>query len=443
LDDHDAVRRQNDGVARLHQRDNICDYLSLCHENWCSFQRPEIKGASAMIRFEHVVITGLTVLLWADAAYAQSPPTVATAARAGAVDGTAENSDAFIWRLFTQFTAPASSSTPSPVAFETWASDADTFSTTPHWPTPGEAIRFQSSVLAAVRSPDFTKPEFSLRASTIDEPCKPPPGAAVGGFPTGGSPAPCIVEQVQRNRAQYDYIVNNKLNTQAGLAAAYAASFKVEMPVPSIAVKGDWIKLPDLIKWIPELKDIATVKKLYYTISVNAVDYALVSLHVSSRQNANWVWGTFEHQMTLGRCDYIGCFDSFGSQVPAVSPNRMVNTQYGACPKTQPLKTLMAQANLARVWENYCLKSTEVDFNAADGTPYVLGNSVIEGIVGNGTVAASSCITCHAYASYGPAGKPTFSVTKILSFNPTGSVIPDVLAGSKPFAFMWGVLLAP
>jgi hypothetical protein len=84
-----------------------------------------------------------------------------------------------------------------------------------------------------------------------------------------------------------------------------------------------------------------------------------------------------------------------------------------------------------------------VDFTAADGTPYVLGNSVIEGIVGNGTIAASSCITCHAYASFGPAGKPTAAATAILPFNPTGKPIPGVLAGSPPFAFMWGVLLAP
>jgi hypothetical protein len=111
-------------------------------------------------------------------------------------------------------------------------------------------------------------------------------------------------------------------------------------------------------------------------------------MHVSSRQNPNWVWGTFEHQMNPGRCDAIGCFDSFGAQIPAVPPNRTaVNMQYGPCPKTQQLKTLMAKANLSPVWENYCLKSTEVDYTAADGTPYVLGNSVIEGIVGNGTVA--------------------------------------------------------
>jgi hypothetical protein len=144
-----------------------------------------------------------------------------------------------------------------------------------------------------------------------------------------------------------------------------------------------------------------------------------------------------------GRCDAIGCFDSFGAQNPIVPPNKTaINTQYGACPKTQQLQKQMASADLSPVWENYCLKSTQVDYTAADGTPYVLGNSVIEGIVGNGTVAASSCIACHSYASYGATGAPTAAARAILPFNPTGNPIPGVLANSKTFAFMWGVLQA-
>ena len=37
---------------------------------------------------------------------------VAAPARAGAVEGTTENSDAFIWRLFTEFVAPVSQEQP-------------------------------------------------------------------------------------------------------------------------------------------------------------------------------------------------------------------------------------------------------------------------------------------------------------------------------------------
>jgi hypothetical protein len=281
-------------------------------------------------------------------------------------------------------------------------------------------------------------------AGPIDVPCKSPGNAGVGGFPTSGTPTPCIAEETKRNRPQFDYIVSNNLNTQAGLAAAFAKSFKVAMPPEAISVKGDWVPVQTLLQWIPQLSNIGNIEKLYYTTTADSVEYALVSLHVSSRQNPNWVWGTFEHQMNPGRCDSIGCFDSFGAEIPAVFPNRTaVNTQYGACPKTQALKTLMARANLSPVWENYCLKSTMVDYNAADGTPYVLGNSVIEGIVGNGTISASSCIACHVYASFGSTGAPTAGATAMLPFNPTGNPIPGVLAGSLQFDFMWGVLLAP
>jgi hypothetical protein len=116
-------------------------------------------------------------------------------------------------------------------------------------------------------------------------------------------------------------------------------------------------------------------------------------MHVASRQNPNWVWGTFEHQMNPGRCDYSGCVDTFGAQSAVVLPNRTTyNTQYGKCEKTPALKALMQKANLSPVWQNYCLKSTEVDFTAPDGTPYVLENSVVEGIVGK---RYSRCIVLH------------------------------------------------
>ena len=360
---------------------------------------------------------------------------VAVAARAGAVEGTTQNSDEFLWRLFTEFAAPVSEASPSPVRFETWASDADTFSNAPAWPDIARPKVFQSSRLLAARS--HGEP-------AVDVTCATPGNAAVAGFPSSGTPTPCIAEEVKRNRPIFDYIVHNSLNNQTGLAAAFASGLVVDVPTEGIAVKGDWVPVETLLQWIPALGSVESIRGMYYTNTSEGTEYALVSLHVASRQNTNWVWGTFEHSMNPGRCDDLGCFDTFGAKIPEVAPARgSVNTQYGVCEKTPALSALMAEKKLSPVWQNFCLKSTQVDYLAPDGTPYALGNSVIERVVGNGTVAASSCIGCHAYASFGPDGKPSASAFAMLPYNPMGPPIPTVLDGSHTFSFMWGVVNAP
>jgi hypothetical protein len=371
----------------------------------------------------------------ASAVLAADPVIVVAPARPGPVTGIKPNSDEFIWQLFVQFVAPVSKTSPSPVVFETWASDADTFSFNPHWPDPTEPKKLQASVLRATHLQN---------AGPIDIPCSVPGNAALGGFPSTGTPTPCIAEEVRRNRPQFDYIVNNNLNTQPGLAAAFAKSFKVTMPATSIAIKGDWVPVQTLLQWVPKIGSLENVRKLYYTGTSAGVEYALVSLHVSSRQNTDWVWGTFEHMMSPGRCDDIGCSDTFGAVKPALPPNKKeINTQYGPCVKSPALKALMKTANLSPVWENYCLKSSQVDYSAPDGTPYVLGNSVVERINANVSVFSSSCIACHVYASFGSNGKTSAPALAMLGNNPTGKPIPAGLQGSQKFDFMWGVLAAP
>ncbi|MDN2710492.1 hypothetical protein O0880_13790 [Janthinobacterium sp. SUN118] len=385
---------------------------------------------------------GAGLALAASAAHAAKPEAAVTpgvarvvdTARAGPVNGMQMNSDEFIWRLFTKFTAPTPGAQPPSVIFDTWASDADTFTATPAWPSPGTARKFQASALLRTKLHG---------GGPVDLPCIAPGNAAAGGFPVDGTPVPCIAEEVRRNRPQFDYIKKNGLHTRAGLAAAYQRALDVQMPTDAVSVKGDWVPVDTLLKWIPELRSPERIRSLYYTSVSEKVEYALVALHVSSRQNPNWVWGTFEHQKNPGRCDDLGCYDSFGAEQPVVAPNRRaINTQYGACDKSSMLQMLMTQAKLSPVWQNYCLKSTQVDYVTADGTPTALGNSVIERVVGNGTVTASSCIACHAYASYDATGATSLGAKAMLPFNPTGAPMPAVLKGSRKFDFMWGVLQA-
>ena len=382
---------------------------------------------------------------WFVAAFAQPLPAVAqfavtTRAEPGPVRQQAGNSDEFIWRLFaTQVALPVSAGQPRPVTFETWASDGDIFTTTPHFPSANEPHNFHASVFSAA------KPGSTTSLSTaLNVPCATPQNPFVDGFPTVGTPTPCIAEEVKRNRSQYDYIVNNGLNTQPGLAMAYARSFNVDMPAAAVAVKTDWVPVTTLMQWIPKLSSRAYVETFYLTANSNNVEYALVSLHLVSKQNPAWVWATFEHSLTPGRCDFNGCFDTFGAVDRFQPPHvKAFAEPYPACRKTPVVKALMARNGLATVWENYCLKGTQVTFTSRSGTPSALGNSLTEGMEVNVTSAAASCIGCHAYASYGPAGTVTTGASTMLGYNPTGVPIPSALIGSRPFDFMWGVLLAP
>ena len=385
------------------------------------------------------------VMITAAIAFTHSYPAsaqfaVTTRADPGAVRQEPGNSDAFIWRLFaTQVALPASPGQQRPVTFETWASDGDVFTTTPHFPSASEPHKFHGSVFAAAKPGSTTDP-----ATALSVPCSVPQNPFVDAFPTAGSPTPCIAEEVKRNRPQYDYIVNNGLNTQAGLASAYTRSFDVEMPAAAVAVKTDWVPVPTLMQWIPQLASQADVERLYLTTTSNSIEYALVSLHVVSKQNPAWVWATFEHSLTPGRCDFVGCFDTFGAVDRFQPPHDKAFAEpYPACRKTPVVEALMARNGLAPVWKNYCLKGTQVAFTSRNGTPSALGNSVTEGMEVNVTSAAASCMGCHAYASFGPKGTVTPGALTMLGYNPTGVPIPSPLAGARPFDFMWGVLLAP
>ena len=356
-------------------------------------------------------------------------------ARAGHVQDYSGNSDQYAWHLLTYFAAPVPGTNPSKVLFETWATDGDIYTISPKWPDPNAPTVF-------TRRPTDNLGDSHESSHSI--PCSPPPNAAVGRFPESGTPIPCIAEQVSRNRAEYDYIVGNGLNTQTGLSNAFASGFEVKFPKESISIKADWVPTATLLQWVPELNSLENVRLNYLTVVSAGVEYGLVGLHFASKQNPSWVWATFENQFNPGRCDTMGCYDSFGAKKPVILPRKNVaNTQYGTCAKTTPVLAEMTKANLSPVWQSYCLKSTMVDYATADGTPQILGNSVIERIQQNGSIATQSCMTCHHYAAFGADGQVTANSLAMLAFQPVGRAIPGPLKNSTHYDLMWGLLNAP
>ena len=363
------------------------------------------------------------------------------------------NYDQMSWQAFVSVVTPAPGG--QGLTLETWATDPDTFQGTPRWPAGlsltalVERPRFQTSLLARAHVPTGLA---ATATATVGQ-CGQVGNAAAGNFPTG-SQQDCIAEEVRRNRDAFDYIVNNGLYTQLGLQNAFAGP-GINFPASAIELKLDWTPEPTLIKWL-NANNVQTppgfVKQNYYTTDVGGTTYALLSMHISTKQLPNWLWATFEHQLNPGRCDTMGCFDKFGvtgsntsiAPLPTPQPGAVQN-QYPACAKSQALAAMFSAAGLASVWNNYCLKATQVDFlstqNATMGLPVLDGDSVIERITANVPISQSSCITCHAYAAVTPQGCVSSSDNPgLASPGPVGLVNWEYLQKQKTYDFVWGVI---
>jgi hypothetical protein len=307
------------------------------------------------------------------------------------------NPDKVSWELFVQVNRPAATTGNNNVVFETWASDEDTFQQNPVFPGASAPPTCAPPAVVAGGTPAAPSPAGALAA----------PGTVTAGAslkilkipalerfaPRRPGLQPHVViggsEEVRRNKATFDFIYCNKLYTQAGLRTAFAAGMPISFPADSIEVKANWVPAE-------------SVAPLQYHINTasDGKRYALVSMHIISKLVPNWTWATFEHRNNRGRCDFIGCRDNFGATVPVVLPQASPNGQYPPCDKTAAVKKMIAAAGMPPLWENYCLKGSQVDFVTATGVPTLLGNSVTE----NGFVNTSSCMTCHARASVTSTG---------------------------------------
>jgi hypothetical protein len=319
--------------------------------------------------------------------------------------------DLAAWEVFAQIVAPAGATGERRLEFETWASDDDIyFQSPPRWPDVGASSK-----------PAECRRDYDREA------------AIAAGLPAGA----CILEDVRRNWAAYRYIVANDLFSRQGLAKAFQQHLKIDLPTDSVQVKSDWVRIGDVARWL-NLEE-GDVRRIYYTKVVEEdaakTEYALIALHLNSKRWKNWLWATFEHRMNPGRCDDLGCHDSFGAATPDVGAKTQPNQNYGECPKSVALMGLLANAGLGPVWLNYCLKGAQVAFTEKDGKPTLLGNSVIDRINGHVAPTQSSCIACHGLAAFNKAGeagdaRPAGAI---------GRIDPARLKNYLTSNFVWGI----
>jgi hypothetical protein len=300
--------------------------------------------------------------------------------------------DELAWQLFLQVNANAKSVGNNSALFETWASDHDTFQLKPPpWPINTTPLALKAPALpSAIRSLPKGHP---LQAALVV------PGAQ------DNEPS----EETRRNKEAYNFIVSNSLFTISGLRAAFGTT--INFPPESLEIKANWY--PVISTMDPSKSGIpgytgtsADAASVYHVNTASdGKQYALVAMHVISKQVPNWTWATFEHKNNPARCDILGCKDLFGAVTANVPPNQAPNQKYPDCKKSPALAALFAKAKIDLAYANYCLKGTQTDFTTATGQAIRLGNSVTE----NGFVNQSSCMTCHSRAAFDQSGNSTSS----------------------------------
>jgi hypothetical protein len=178
------------------------------------------------------------------------------------------NPDKVAWQLFIQVNSRAGGSN---AVFETFASDTDTFKPNPQYPTGPTPSTLHPPILET-----FAR-DTALRNGVL-LPALPP------------NPNRPISEESRRNRPAFDFIVQNNLYKVSGLKAAFGKT--ISFPVDAIEVKANWVPVNSIPNFTNNQVTVAQVSQLYHVNSDNNGNkYALVSMHIISKQVPNWNLG--------------------------------------------------------------------------------------------------------------------------------------------------------
>lgn len=333
------------------------------------------------------------------------------------------------------------------------------------------------------------------------------------------------LELVFRNKPMVDYIYRNDLYSREGLGArnraqnaalangdiAKAHGFEVRFPSDAVMVKADFVHQQvmldrKLIQPIPG-SDVPNNPDAPYVTVYIAGDgsegqvpglYYLLAMTNASKQLPSWHWYAIEHVANPGRCDYIGCNDSFGYDAdPTAQAGANFGTGYvppmielnddkasdgdplfvtggfydpaktGEA-MTPALARLFSDMGIATAgqdsdprvispadpaWTSYRLKGTQTGFTTTAGLPTGMGATITEG----GFVNSASCTTCHSQAATDRDGTTTTIGVgsdwrpNLLGYNQVVMGAPDpgwFYANGGPTVtatqvdFVWGILNA-
>lgn len=305
--------------------------------------------------------------------------------------------DQFNWEVFARICQTASYQQAVPgtnfktnnVLWETWADDDLTYPSSPDPKNP--------PLFPVENTHKHKKLKPSTQRSFFNHAIK---RNAIDFVESGGN------EEVRRNEASFNFIIANNLWYTEGLAASFAKGTQggaynpLSFPLNAIEVKGTWKPISEQEK-----------SSYHWNYDDSGKLYGLTALHIMTKAIPNWTWATFEWVGNNGRCADMGCHDAFGVSPGNVNPHQgatnmpspeTTDKPYEAGELTPALLQLFKKYGLSSDWKNYRLKGSQTDWIDATGRTIYLGNSITE----DGFVATSSCISCHANASFDSVGQP-------------------------------------
>src|ERR1700722_405030 len=160
--------------------------------------------------------------------------------------------DMVAWQLFLQVNADAKSNGNNNATFETWASDAETFTSAPKWPTTPSPLQLKPRALGLIQ--------------LIQVPGAFHPFVVPGGEST---------EETRRNKSDFDFIVQNKLFKVSGLQAAFKNGQPLSFRTDSIEVKANWVEVSALKGFNGFSGTAQEAAQRYHVNSAGGKQYAL------------------------------------------------------------------------------------------------------------------------------------------------------------------------
>jgi hypothetical protein len=230
--------------------------------------------------------------------------------------------------------------------------------------------------------------------------------------------------QILMNQDTFNYVLTSKIYNVNGQQAMAQANTPANFPATAFEIKTSWIWIGTDSTIFNKLNGKYYIVNAYYALfdasgkptGVYKVGRAALSgMHIISKIVPQWFWTTFQNVNDKNFTHATNALPMSGATVTA---NRVYQTM---------LK------NAGSIFANYELRGTQWQFTS----PLLLANSQIE----TAFQKSSSCITCHATASYSVTNG-YFNMVKqqnggIVYY--TGNPPADKLKGYNSLDFVWSL----